>query len=284
MHSQRGSTFFLSFLALIAFAGNSVLCRLALADNAIDATLFTMIRMVSGALTLLLIYWFTKPGKEPVIPSGSWYGALFLFAYAACFSYAYTELDTAIGALILFTAVQASMIGLSIIKGNHLSALEWLGVTISFGGFLYLILPEITSPPIIAATLMIIAGCAWGAYSVVGQSSSRPLLMTTGNFVRCTPLLLLLTPMLLTEGTPSSSGIIYALLSGIICSAIGYTIWYSVLPRIRSNLAAISQLSVPIFAAIGGVIFANELLSISLVIAGTLILCGILLTLIATKR
>lgn len=279
-------TFLLTALALIAFAGNSVLCRLALSDNIIDAASFTSIRLFSGALFLVFLIIITtrKNTKETSNnKKGNWLSAFFLFIYAAAFSYAYISLDTGTGALILFGAVQVTMIVADIIKGKKLVLIEWLGLFIAFIGLFYLLLPSATAPSLTGFLLMAMSGIAWGFYTLAGKGSKTPLLDTSGNFLRTLPFIGLLTVLTFTNTELSNQGIILAIASGTITSGLGYAIWYAALAGLTVTNAAIIQLSVPIIAAIGGIIFANESISFVLIISSFLVLGGVL-TVIMGKR
>lgn len=262
-------------LALIAFAANSVLCRYAFQQEAIDAGSFTSLRLISGALVLLLIISLNKQA-QPARSKGSWLAGFMLFTYACTFSYAYLLLGAAMGALILFGVVQISMITLSSLSGNQLHHTEWLGVSIAFGGFVYLIYPGLTAPPLLGVFLMILSGIAWAQYSIKGQQSSQALMDTAYNFLRTLPFVGLL--LMLTLGTAhyTSQGIILAIISGAVTSAMGYVIWYRVLRDLSATQAAVVQLLVPVMTAIGGILFLSELLSMRLIIASALILGGIL--------
>ncbi len=269
-------TIILTGLALIAFAANSVLCRLALGNEAIDASSFTVIRLLSGTIVLLIIIGTTRniTGSST---KGSWTASFMLFIYATTFSYAYISLDTGTGALILFGSVQITMILLSLISGTRLHFSEWGGVTIAFTGFVYLILPGVTTPSIIGFLLMTVAGIAWGIYTLKGRGSKSPLMDTAYNFLRTTPLVILLAITTINNISYSSEGILLALLSGGITSGIGYTIWYIALGGLSSTQAAVLQLSVPVIAALGGVIFVSEAITSRLTISATMVLGGILM-------
>jgi drug/metabolite transporter (DMT)-like permease len=268
-----------TFLALLAFAGNSVLCRLALGENVIDAASFTSIRLLSGALVLGLILKVVQP-KTEVASKGSWFASLMLFIYAVTFSYAYIYLDTGIGALILFASVQMTIIMIGMYSGNKLYLVEWLGVIVSFFGFVYLISPELTSPSFFGFILMCIAGVAWGFYTLAGKNSDNPLSDTTYNFIRSIPLVLILMGLTIQNMNLSQEGILLAILSGGITSGIGYTLWYIALGGLSAIQAAVVQLLVPVMAAIGGVLFADEYFSVRLVISSGIILGGILIIVI----
>jgi drug/metabolite transporter (DMT)-like permease len=269
-------TITLTILALIAFATNSVLGRLALSGKTIDAASFTEIRLLSGALILFLILQFDSK-KNNSSSKGSWFASLMLFLYAATFSFAYITLDTGTGALILFGAVQITMILISFFTGNKLHPTEWVGITIAFIGFVYLVLPGISAPSLTGFILMTIAGIAWGIYTLKGKDSANPLSDTTYNFMRSLPLVLILALLRFQSADISSKGVVLAILSGGITSGIGYTIWYSALRRLSITQAAVVQSSVPVIAALGGVLFVAEKISLRLLISSFLILGGILI-------
>jgi len=266
----------LTGLALIAFAANSVLCRLALGNEAIDASSFTVIRLLSGTIVLFLIISITG-NTTGTFTKGSWTASFMLFLYAVTFSYAYISLDTGTGALILFGSVQITMILLSLISGTRLHITEWAGVVIAFIGFIYLILPGITAPSVIGFLLMTIAGIAWGFYTLKGRGSKSPLMDTAYNFLRTTPLVVLLAISTINNINYSSEGIVLALLSGGVTSGIGYTIWYIALGGLSSTQAAVLQLSVPVIAALGGVIFVSEAITFRFIISAAMVLGGILM-------
>jgi len=268
-------TIILTALALIAFAANSVLCRLALGNDAIDAASFTWMRLLSGIIVLFMIVATTRNMTE-ASTKGSWTASCMLFLYAITFSYAYISLDTGTGALILFGSVQITMILLSLISGTRLHFTEWAGVATAFAGFVYLILPGVTTPSTTGFLLMTLAGIAWGIYTLKGRSSKHPLMDTAYNFLRTMPLIILLAITTVNNAHYSFEGILLALVSGGVTSGIGYTIWYIALAGLSSTQAAVLQLSVPVIAALGGVIFVSEALSLRLVIAGAVVLGGIL--------
>ena len=263
-------------LALIAFAANSVLCRLALGEETIDAASFTVIRLLSGALVLLAILAFSND-KEASASKGSWSASLMLFVYAVAFSFAYISLDTGTGALILFGSVQITMILLSLVSGNRLHLSEWVGVIIAFTGFVYLVLPEVTSPSVMGFLLMIAAGIAWGMYTLKGRGSAHPLKDTAYNFLRTIPLVIILLVITIQDAHYSAAGVLLAVLSGGIASGIGYTIWYIALGGLSTTQAAVVQLSVPVIAAFGGVLFVSEAITARLTLSASMVLGGILL-------
>ncbi len=266
-------------MALIAFAANSVICRLALKDGAIDPGLFTSIRLSSGAAVLIALVFLSKNRRHEK-SKGSWTSAGMLFLYAAAFSYAYVSLETGIGALIAFGVVQITMIASSLISGYKMNGMEWLGILLALAGFLYLLLPGASAPSLSGFILMSLSGIGWGIYSLRGKKSKHPLVDTAYNFLRSLPFLILLIYFLAQESNYSTKGILLALLSGIVTSGIGYTIWYTALKGLNSIQASIVQLLVPVLAAIGGVIFIGELISLRLMASSLMILGGLLLLII----
>lgn len=301
-------------LALIAFAANSVLCRLALKDELIDPAGFTIIRLVSAAAMFAVLLTFTnkKPVKleatettkeifdetelQPTKLTNSliksfrlndvklrWQCALSLFAYAIAFSYAYTLLDAASGALILFGSVQLTMIVASFRSGHRLKPLEWLGIALSFGGLAYLMLPSASSPNVTGFALMALSGIAWGIYTLSGKQSRQPFLDTAQNFLLTLPFVVLLGIVTLATIEFTSFGALYALLSGVLASALGYTLWFKALPSLTATEAGVLQLSVPIITAIAGAILLSEAITLPLVISSTLVLGGIALVIIAKR-
>jgi len=276
-------------LALVAFAANSIFCRLALGAGMIDAAGFTLIRLFSGAITLTVLWLLLNKSTKKeeryrsLIKFGSWKGALFLFIYALAFSYAYLTLDTGIGALILFASVQITMILMGVLVGGKLSRSEWCGVVIAFSGFVYLVSPTMASPSLVGFLLMTISGIAWGLYSVNGKSSKRPLEETLGNFIRTLPALVFLLVVTSDLLSLSSIGVVFAIASGVLASGVGYAIWYSVLPSLKGTTPAVLQLLVPILAAIGGVFFVGEKFSLHILLSSLIILGGVLLVLFSKK-
>jgi len=270
---------FLIVLTMSAFAGNSVLCRLALTKTGIDAASFTALRLLSGAVVLWALAAFQRKGHAG---RGNWLSAFALFAYAAGFSFAYLSLTTATGALLLFGAVQATMIGHGLWQGERLSVRQLTGLLLALGGLVGLLLPGLTAPPPGGALLMLGAGVAWGIYSLRGRGGGDPTRVTAGNFGRALWFAALLGVMTLTDRAPmlDAAGVGYAIASGAVASGIGYALWYSVLPALKSTSAATVQLSVPVLAALGGVLFLGEFLSVRLLLASLGILGGITLVLL----
>ncbi len=267
---------YLTSLALIAFAANSVLCRLALGSGAIDAASFTVIRLITGVIVLVVIA--TTQYKSDLIQTrGSWQASFMLLLYAITFSYAYISLDTGTGALILFGSVQITMILLSFIAGTRLQHMEWIGIVVAFSGFIYLVLPGVSAPSLSGFLLMTTAGIAWGIYTLKGRQSTNPLMDTTFNFARTIPFIIILLLLTFRNAEFSLEGVVLASLSGGLASGVGYTIWYSALNGLSSTQAAVVQLSVPIIAALGGVVFMSESITFRLLLSTSLILGGIIL-------
>jgi drug/metabolite transporter (DMT)-like permease len=275
---RRQSTavaFVLTLSALVAFAGNSVLCRLALGTRAIDAFSFTAVRLGSGAFALLVL----NIGRQPlrVAKTGSWRGAFFLVLYALPFSLAYVRLETGTGALLMFAAVQLTMLGSGLRLGERLLPFEWLGFVGAVGGVVYLVLPGLTAPNPIGAALMIAAGICWSGYSIIGKTAGDPASVTAGNFQRAA---LLIVPAVVL-GRPwvslSTKGVLLAAASGVLASGLGYTAWYGALKYLSVTRAALIQLCVPMIAAAGGVVFLGETITIRLILASALILGSVVL-------
>ncbi|MDQ6681382.1 MAG: DMT family transporter [Pseudomonadota bacterium] len=273
----RQRVFVLTLLAMLAFAGNSLLCRMALLHTAIDAASFTSIRIVSGAIALGLI---VRLRSEPRRLLGSWGSATSLFAYAAAFSFAYVSLTAATGALLLFGAVQATMIGYGRWKGERLRARQTAGLVMASAGVVGLLLPGLSAPPLQGSVLMLAAGVAWGVYTLRGKGSGDPLRVTAGNFVRAAGLAVALCAAMLPWASIDRAGAGYAIASGALASGLGYAVWYTALAGLKVTGAATVQLSVPVIAALGGVVFLDESVTLRLVIASVAILGGIALVVI----
>jgi len=259
---------------MLAFAGNSILCRLALRDAAIDPASFTSVRLVSGAITLLIIFRIMRSGNS-LRTHGSWLSAMMLFLYAVCFSFAYIALSAGTGALILFGFVQGTMIAIGLWSGDRPAAVEWLGWLLAIAGLVWLVLPGVEAPPVAGATLMAIAGVAWGIYSIRGRAESDALASTTANFLLSVAMVLVLTIMTFSGAGISNRGIVLAIVSGAVTSGVGYVIWYAALNSLSSMQAALVQLSVPAIAMAGGVLLLAEPLSLRLLVSSGLVLGGI---------
>ncbi|MFJ3486834.1 DMT family transporter [Pseudomonas sp. NPDC090202] len=272
-----GATLF----SLIAFATNSIFCRLALRHGDIDPQSFTAIRLLGGALFLLVL---ARPGSGRAV-GGSWRGGFYLFAYAWLFSLAYIQLDAGVGALVLFGAVQITMFALGIRSGEKLRVRVLAGMLVAFSGLIVLLAPGGSAPPLNSALLMLLAGVAWGAYSVLGKRSVNPVGDTAGNFLRSLPLVVLAVVLGVTQASlqATAKGALYAAASGILASGAGYAVWYAVLRRMAAQTAATLQLSVPVLASLAGVLLLNEPLSARLLIASLVVLGGIALALVAKR-
>lgn len=282
-HIWRTAIF--TVLALLAFAANSVLCRLALGAGAIDAGSFTVIRLVSGIAMLWILVRFSG-NADKAAPGGSVRAASMLFLYAIAFSFAYLSLDAGTGALILFGAVQVTMVLATLWAGVRLGLMEWGGLVAALGGLAYLMLPGATAPSLTGFLLMAVAGMAWAAYTLMGRGSANPLGDTFGNFLKSGPLALLVLVAVLTLGEAriDPMGAVYAVLSGAIASGVGYALWYAALRELTALQAGVLQLSVPIIAAFGGIVFIAEPVTPRLIGASTLILGGILAVLLSRHR
>jgi len=276
--------FTLTVLALLAFAGNSLLCRAALRHGGIDAASFTTIRIASGAFVLYLLASLRGARGGAASGRGNWLSAFALFAYAAGFSFAYLSLSTATGALLLFGAVQATMVGHGLWRGEHLRAAQKAGLVIAFAGLVGLLLPGLSAPPLGAACLMLAAGAAWGIYSVRGRSAGDPLRVTAGNFLRAIPMSAALSLCLLDSASADSAGVIAALASGALASGLGYAVWYTVLPSLRSTSAAVVQLGAPVLAALGGIVWLGEPLTLRFLMPAIAVLGGIALVTVARSK
>jgi len=274
----------LTVLALFAFAGNSLLCRLALRGGGIDAASFTALRMASGALALALLDALRQQrvrangnGDGDVVARGDWGSALALFAYAAAFSFAYLGLTAATGALLLFGAVQLTMLGRAFALGERLQPRQWLGLAAATSGLLVLLLPGLQAPPPLNAALMLAAGVAWGVYSLRGRGSRDPLGTTAGNFLRTLPLAAALLALGWSGAHFDRTGLLAALASGALASGVGYAFWYAALPFLKASTAGIVQLSVPVLAALGGIVLLAEPVGWRFALAAALTLGGVAL-------
>lgn len=267
--------FFLTSLAMIAFASNSLLCRLALKQTTIDAATFTLDRILSGAIALWLVMRIGHRTNWP--KAGNWLSALALYIYAAAFSFAYLSLPAGTGALLLFGAVQATMIFWGVRNGERLHPLQMIGLVAALGGLVVLMLPGISAPPLIGSLLMLSAGVAWGIYSLRGKGETNPASATAGNFLRAVPFAVLVSIVMMRQHHFDSLGATYAIISGAITSGLGYVIWYSALPGLKATSAATVQLSVPVLAAAGGILLLGEPLTLRFLFASAAVLGGIAL-------
>lgn len=242
-------------LAMIAFAANSLLCRLALTETAIDAASFTTVRILSGAAILWLMMRWRAPshGRQ-----GSWHSAVALFIYVAAFSFAYLSFAAGTGALLLFGAVQVTMILAGIMAGERMSKVQSMGFIAALAGLVILVLPGVEAPTLVGSALMLTSGVAWGIYSLFGRGIADPAAATTGNFLRAVPLTIVLSLLALPWLKLDANGLIYALLSGALTSGLGYVLWYRVLQHMQTITASTVQVSAPVLAALGGVVLLNE--------------------------
>lgn len=276
----------LAVVAMIAFAANSVLARLALGAGEMSAEGYTGVRLTSGAITLAAILYFRWPktARPRVEINGSWQGAAALFGYALAFSIAYIMLGAATGALILFASVQIGMLAWAILQGDRPGMLEWLGFGVAFAALVLLVSPGLVAPPLLGTALMVAAGLCWAAYSLLGRGSRAPLADTAGNFIRCVPIALVLVIAGELGHTSTSTGLVYAIASGAVASGVGYAIWYTALPSLTRTSAAFVQLTVPAIAAAGGVVFIGEQLTGRLQLSSAGILGGVALALVAARQ
>lgn len=266
---------------MIAFAGNSLLCRYALKHTSIDAASFTSVRIISGAIALWLIVRL-RDGVRVV--AGNWLSAFALFCYAAAFSFSYIGLPAAVGALLLFGSVQTTMISYGLASGERLAMRQTLGLITACCGLVALLLPGLSAPPLWESMLMLVAGIAWGVYSLRGKGSGDATQVTAGNFLRATLFVFPLSTAMLDRVSLDSTGIWYAIASGAITSGVGYAIWYTALPGLRATSAAVVQLTVPVIVAIGGIIFLHESITLRLLICSFSILGGVALVIAGKQR
>jgi drug/metabolite transporter (DMT)-like permease len=271
----------LAALAMLAFAGNSLLCRLALKSGSIDAASFTCVRLLSGAVVLALI---VRLRSGAMSKNGDWLSALALFVYAAGFSAAYLQLSTATGALLLFGAVQLTMIAVGLWRGERLKALQWTGLAAACVGLVEMLLPGLASPPLLGSLLMVSAGVAWGVYSLRGRGKGDATAVTAGNFWRASLLALLLSLLTLGSAHVQISGLLLAVASGAVASGLGYSIWYTALRGLSPSTAASIQLTVPAIAAIGAVVFLGEPVTQRLFVTSLVILGGVALVIWGKAR
>lgn len=277
-------TAFFTTMAMLAFAANSLLCRFALQRREIDPVSFAAIRLVSGAIMLAVIVRLRREQSSP--SHADWLAATMLFAYVAFFSFAYLTLPAGTGALILFGAVQLTMLGVGLRSGEKFGYAAWFGLALAVAGLFYLVSPGIAAPPLLGAALMAIAGVAWGVYSLRGRGLTDPLAATAGNFARAALLVPLLSLLFIVNARAytGAAGVALGIASGALTSGIGYVIWYAALSRLSAMRAATVQLSVPLIAAFGGVAFLSETITPRLTVASTAILGGIAMVMTSRSR
>jgi drug/metabolite transporter (DMT)-like permease len=269
-------------ITMVAFAANSLLARMALGSAAADPAGFTTVRLVCGALTLWALVTISQRRKGQNRP-GSWRSGWWLFLYAAAFSYAYVSLSTGTGALILFAAVQLTMIIAGLRQGERPPLIQWIGLAVAMGGLVLLVAPGLTAPSPVGSALMMMAGAAWGLYSIRGRGSANPMAETAGNFMRSVPFAAVVMIVALRSVTLSPSGLLLAAVSGSLTSGLGYVLWYAALRGLTTIQASIVQLSVPVLAAFGGVAVLSEEVTVRLVVAGVLILGGVMGAIVAER-
>ncbi|MCG9580095.1 DMT family transporter [Vibrio tubiashii] len=278
-------TISLLVVALIAFAANSFFCRLALANHAIDPGSFTWLRLVSGAATLLLIQsWRGQMSYRFFADKPSWWSGISLFGYAVCFSYAYTQLSTGTGALILFGMVQLTLVVFHVVSGNRLSAKEMLGIGVALSGFTVLMLPSAETPSLSAAALMLVSGVCWGVFTLLGRQNSVASVSITQGFILASVLAFAASPLLVSIETITADGVLWALLSGVFASGFGYILWYQVVKHISVLQASVSQLAVPVIAFAAGSRGLGESITLTAVISSLLVLGGIALIFTARAK
>lgn len=270
-------TALLTVAAMLAFAANSLLCRLALAQGLIDAATFTSVRIIAGAVTLGLIVLF-RTGTHERSPT-DWRTVVMLFTYMVFFSFAYLSLSAGTGALLLFGSVQLTMFVVALREGEQFPLLSWGGFALAILGLIYLVLPGVTAPNPLGVILMIVAGIAWAGYTLLGRNVADPLEATAKNFMYSVPLALITSLFFLPEFSSSSSGLALAIASGAITSGCGYVIWYAALPGLTVTRAATVQLSVPVIAAFGGILLLSELITLRLLLASAATLGGVTIVL-----
>jgi len=274
---SRSLLFLATLTAMIAFAANSVLCRIALDIYGTDPASFSLLRLAFGAGALLLIVSFLNSTDKSFLCAGEWRASIFLTVYVLGFSFAYITLDAGVGALVLFSTVQLTMMAVALYCGERPSIIEWLGWLLAIAGFVVLAIPGATAPAPLGTVLMVVAGIAWAGYTLRGRKAMQPLLATSANFVLATGFAVLPCLFLLDLDQLSWQGVILALASGVIASGAGYAVWYAVLPHMTTMRAALVQLSVPVLAAAGGVLFINEDISTRFMVSCVLVLSGIAL-------
>ncbi|EKO3930726.1 DMT family transporter [Vibrio fluvialis] len=274
----------LTAITMVAFAANSILCRLALQEHAIDAGSFTALRLISGGITLVVLHAIVvRREHRRYSPLFAFKAGTALFTYALCFSIAYLTLSAGTGALLLFGTVQLSLLAAHCWQGNKIRSLEWLGLAISIAGFIYLMLPSAEQPDWISALLMIVSGLAWAVFTLIGRNSGNPTNAIAQGFWAASLLCLLASPWIIHLDSISTRGVILALLSGSLASAAGYILWYQVISRLTILQASVAQLSVPAIALAGGSLLLNETLTLRLILVSLMILGGILLVFVARE-
>ena len=278
---MKANTVFLTVVAMVAFAANSVLCRLALGAGLIDAASFATVRTISGAVLLAAILLLRQ---KKVAARPDWRSVVALYLYMVFFAFAYLSLSAGTGALILFGAVQLTMFTVALRSGEQFPMISWAGLVLAIAGLVYLVSPGLTAPDPLGAALMTIAGISWGAYSLVGRSAKDPVEATAHNFLYAVPLVVATSLVFIGDFAITATGAAYAVVSGAVASGVGYVIWYAALRGLTGTGAATVQLSVPVIAAIGGVILLSEAVTLRLVVASAATLGGVALVLAQRNR
>jgi len=281
MADRRLSTIALTAMAMVAFAANSVLCRMALREAAIDPATFSVVRFLSGAVMLVAVALGWQ--RSSSLQAGSWKAAMVLALYALPFAFSYTELSAGTGALIMFGCVQVVMIVAALGSGERPHAMQWTGLGLALAGLVTLVFPGLTAPSPIAAALMTIAGVSWGLYTLLGRAASNPLLQTTGNFVRAVPLIALSSVVVPPRIHVEPRGVVLAVASGVFATGLGYVAWYAALRGLSAMRASVVQLAVPLLAAIGGVLLLTETITLRLVVSTVLVLGGIAMAIVGGR-
>src|SRR4030095_13201411 len=281
MADRRLSTIALTAMAMVAFAANSVLCRMALREAAIDPATFSVVRFLSGAMMLVAVAFRWQQSSS--LQAGSWQAALVLALYALPFAFSYTQLSAGTGALIMFGCVQVVMIVAALGSGERPHAMQWTGLGLALAGLVTLVFPGLTAPSPIAAALMTIAGVSWGLYTLLGRAASNPLLQTTGNFVRAVPLIALSSVAVPLRMHVEPRGVVLAVASGVFATGLGYVAWYAALRSLSAMRASVVQLAVPLLAAIGGVLLLTETITLRLVVSTVLVLGGIAMAIVGAR-
>lgn len=279
--NKHAKVVFLTISAMVFFAANSLLCRMALTQTVIDPASFTLVRIVSGALALWLIIHFRGAALRR---HGNWVSAGSLFLYCASFSLAYLALTAGTGALILFGTVQITMISHGLWSGERPSVRQIVGLTVAFGGLCWLVLPGLSAPPLRGSLLMMVAGIAWGVYSILGKGSADPTLATAGNFLRAVPFAVGFGFLAFPWLSLDAAGILYGVTSGVITSGLGYAVWYTALGGLSSTQAATAQLTVPAIAAGGGAMILAEPITWHLIVSSVAILGGAAVVILDRRR
>jgi len=276
--ASESRTLVLTGIAMLALAANPLLCRMALGAGHIDAASFTGIRVIAGAAMLKLLVTWTRRGgdRKPV----DWRAVVTLFGYMIFFSFAYLSISVGTGALILFGAVLLTMFTVALQSGERFSSLSWAGLAMAIAGLVYLVSPGVTAPEPVGAALMAVAGVAWGMYSLLGRGEADPLGTTADNFLYAVPLAVAVNVFFWSDVHTSWYGVTLAILSGAIASGLGYALWYALLAGMPATRAATAQLSVPVIAALGGVVLLSEPMTLRLVVSSVATLGGIALVLL----